>query len=81
MTDRKSKQNAASAMCHSLSGLSCDNLLAQRVLIRAKKDKGEKKVLKRMSGGFIFTIIITLLLVTTALALTNWEQLQAYFTT
>ena len=79
--DREVKEKVRRSMDHALSGLACDPFLTDRVLKRAEKSKGEEPVMKKLSGGLIFAIVLIVLLATAALAVTNWEQLKAYFET
>ncbi|NLA82786.1 MAG: hypothetical protein GX849_08195 [Clostridiaceae bacterium] len=80
MTDRNAKDKIQQSMNNALSGLSPDFFLAPRVLRQAEQTKGEVKV-KRLSGSLVFAIVLAIVLVTAAFALTNWESLKGYFET
>lgn len=81
MTDGNTKRRIGQSLDRTLSGLRADPLLSSRVLRLAQERKGEEKVVKKLSGAVIFAIILVLLMAAAALALTNWEQLKAYFET
>ena len=74
MTDKDVRAIVEQSMNRSLSGLSCDPFLTRRVLARAQEKKGDEEVVKKLSGGILFAIILVLLLATAALAITNWGQ-------
>lgn len=79
MTDDKIRRKTQRALDHSLRGLNTDPFLALHTLSRAKE--GEKPMLKKLSGSLIFAVVLVLLMAATAFAITNWDELKAYFET
>ncbi len=79
MSNRNAKNKIQQAMNYTLSGLSPDAFLAERVIGRAQTHHGEKIMKKKLSGSLVFALILTIVLVTGAFAFTNWDKLRGYF--
>ena len=81
MKEQNIREKIKGAMNHSLTGLPCDPFLDVHVRKRAEETKGETKMKKKLSGGLVFALILTVLLVSVALAVSNWESMKKYFET
>ena len=77
MTEQELQEQLTASLDAALSGLREDAFLAPRII---RQGKGEKtKMKKRMTGGLALAIVLTLLLATTALAISGWDALKGYF--